>query len=321
MSTNIDTVKVSRATVQQLPAGWLEDLPSDEFKNSRSQLKGIEELAKSLKSGQVEPLIVVSKKLPGGAQPLKGLNGEARWTRYYIIEGFRRRAAAMSISPSFMLNCVVRDLKDVPSLQFDNFVGNLDLRHQLPVLDVCDTIVRLQDKGFTAQQIAEKTGKPVDWVNQHAMVGRIAVPELRAAVELNRVSFSIAWGICHEAPSKQLPALEKMLSEPVIAEVKSMAELEAVSPGITRQEAEAEAKSKGPKPKKTTKKEAARATGKVVRPGIRDVKRLYKLFDPEGEGFDARTRKNIRVQTTYLVLKYIVGEISEKKLVKELGIA
>jgi ParB/RepB/Spo0J family partition protein len=127
---------------------------------SRHVYKALDELAESLKKGQIEPLVVRAKTT-------------GKKTVYEIAAGTRRRRAAV-IAGLDTLECIVRELTDQQMVEI-SIAENRD-REDIHPLEEADALVDLHGKyGQTIDEMAARFGRSSEYV-----WGRMKIAKMHA---------------------------------------------------------------------------------------------------------------------------------------------
>ena len=160
----------------------------------------LQELAGSIKAGvQIQPVAVVEIKSPN--------------FRYQLLDG-QRRWHACEIADVETMSAVIWNITDAADMFLISFIANFGHEDHTP-MEVARGIDRImREKGFTAQKIAELTGKSVGWVDTHKSLLRLH-EKLQARMhplvpEAERLTFSVAIELPSKPQDLQLELAEEI---------------------------------------------------------------------------------------------------------------
>ncbi len=158
----------------------------------RDDKKPDEDFVASIRSkGVIQPIVVRARKAGG----------------WEIVFGHRRwLGSAMAVRTE--IPAIVRDLSDDEVFELQ-LIENVQ-REDMHPLDEADGFRRMLDKhGRTAQQIAERIGRPLSYVAQRLKLGDLG-KEARAALDKDKVSLGVALLLARVPAQLQAEALQQL---------------------------------------------------------------------------------------------------------------
>lgn len=182
---------VESEIVYQLPVGQLHKSPSQPRRRGADKPLDPDFLSSIEKKGVRSPIIVRVRKAGG----------------WEIVFGHRRWEGS-KLAKRETIPGIVRDLTDEEVFE-DQLIENVH-REDMHPLDEADGFKRMMEKsGRSAQQIAEKIGRPLSYVAQRLKLVDLG-KEARAALDKDKISLGVAMMIARIPSTLQAEAIKNL---------------------------------------------------------------------------------------------------------------
>lgn len=172
-------------------------------RNVRRELRGVDELAESIKTGGLHQPLVVAPALPGGGDD----------AGYILVMGHRRHAAAQSLGWS-QVPCVIRHDLDTDAKVLEAMLAENMARSDLSPTEEGDAFQALLDLDVKPAKIAKAAGRSPKHVRDRVTVA--AQPEkVRQAVDDRQITLANALTLAELADDHELYArVEQAIGTP-----------------------------------------------------------------------------------------------------------
>lgn len=191
---------VETETVLLLPVDQCHKSPSQPRRRGENKEPDADFVKSIVEKGVISPIIVRVRKAGG----------------WEIVYGHRRHAGSI-IAKRDTIPGIVRDLTDDEVFELQ-LIENVH-RQDMHPLDEADGFKRMVDRGKTAQYIADKVGRPVNYVAQRLKLCDL-VKQARAALDAEDINLGVAVMIARIPPALQAEALDSIQDWWTVAQVK-----------------------------------------------------------------------------------------------------